>query len=65
MTHRYLICDKSKSKEKRHSRICQERERCGWLRFDENGEAQCDFIPKAAKRVNEYKTKQKEKKNHG
>ncbi len=59
ITHRWLICEKRKSKSKQWSGICKIRLQCGWLRFDDQGIAHCDFIPAAEKRANEFNGKRK------
>ncbi len=61
IAHRYLICNKVKTREKRWSGICKVRLQCAWLRFDEQGIAQCDFTGTADKRAEQFKAKKKEK----
>jgi hypothetical protein len=59
--HRYLDCEKIKTKERRFSGVCQETKHCDQLYFDDRGIAQCKLQSTDSKKVGQHKDKLKKK----
>lgn len=52
--HHFLFCEKTG--QRRHTSICQIKEKCAWL-VEHDHDFRCLFIPKQEKRVQQHQSK--------